>query len=66
MLPDLRATLEQISKDKHTQFIDGMLNDIWSKKDLLLADFIHPNSKGYEKVAEKVYKFILPIINPAN
>ncbi|MDD2524249.1 MAG: GDSL-type esterase/lipase family protein [Endomicrobiaceae bacterium] len=61
-LPDLYNTLKKISKDKKTNFIDGMLNDIWDNRSLF-SDNLHPNSNGYKIVAEKIFEKILPLIN---
>lgn len=61
-LPDLSAALKNLAEEKNVPFISGILNEIWTKRELF-ADQLHPNSNGYKFVAEKIYKNILPIIN---
>ena len=60
-LPDLNRILLEISKDKKTPFINGILNEIWTDRSLF-ADDLHPNSQGYKLVAEKVYRGIAPLL----
>jgi len=60
-LPELYKTLKKISEDKDAGFIDGMLNEIWQDRDLFY-DELHPNSLGYRKAAEKIYKALKPMI----
>lgn len=53
--------LKKIAKEKKVLFIDGILNEIWTDRNLFYDD-IHPNSKGYKLVAEKIYKNIKHLI----
>ena len=53
----LHNILKTLAKEKNVLFIDGILNEIWNDRNLF-SDFIHPNSKGYKLVADKVYKNI--------
>lgn len=53
--------MKRIAKEKHTLYIDGIMNDIFKKKDLK-SDVLHPNEKGYKMIAEKVYKHISPYL----
>lgn len=60
-LPGLNKILIEISKDKQTPFISGILNEIWNDRSFF-SDDLHPNSVGYKLVAEKVYKGIIPLL----
>lgn len=48
---------QKIAKEKQAVFVEGILNDVFGKRGLM-SDQIHPNAKGYEIVAEKVYQEI--------
>ena len=53
----LHNMLKTLAKEKNILFIDGILNEIWNDR-TLFSDEVHPNSKGYKIVAEKIYKNI--------
>lgn len=53
----LYVMLKSLAKEKKVLFINGILNEIWNNRDLF-SDEIHPNSKGYKIVAEKIHKSI--------
>lgn len=50
--------LKSIAENKKVEFIDGILNEIWNKRNLF-SDFVHPNTNGYKLVAEKIYNKIV-------
>ena len=56
-LKQLYTMLKSLAKEKKVLFIDGILNDFWNDR-TLFSDEVHPNSKGYKFVAEKIYKNI--------
>ncbi len=56
-LKQLYTMLKSLAKEKKVLFINGMLNEIWNDR-TLFSDEVHPNSKGYKIVAEKIYKNI--------
>ena len=56
-LPQLYTMLKSLAKEKNILFINGILNEIWNDRNLF-SDEIHPNSKGYKLVANKIYKNI--------
>lgn len=58
-LNDIYHLLKSVAENKKVQFIDGILNEIWSRRELF-SDTVHPNSEGYKLVAEKIYKKIAP------
>lgn len=60
-LHNLYTMLKSVAKDKNVLFINGILNEIWNNRELF-SDEIHPNSKGYKLVAEKIYNNIKNLI----
>ena len=53
--------LKSLAKEKKILFINGILNEIWNDRNLF-SDEIHPNSKGYKLIANKIYKNIKHLI----
>ena len=51
---DIYILLKDVSEKKNVVFIDGILNEIWNRRELF-SDSVHPNSQGYKLVAEKIY-----------
>ena len=60
-LKQLYTMLKSLAKEKKVLFIDGILNEFWNDR-TLFSDEVHPNSKGYKFVAEKIYKSIKHLI----
>ncbi|WP_372518951.1 GDSL-type esterase/lipase family protein [Candidatus Ruminimicrobiellum ovillum] len=56
-LNQLHKMLKSLAKEKKVLFINGILNEIWNDRNFF-SDEIHPNSKGYKSVADKIYKNI--------
>ena len=56
-LNQLYSMLKSLAEEKNILFINGILNEIWNNRNLF-SDRIHPNSKGYKSVADKIYKNI--------
>lgn len=54
-LRDYRVLFSKISKEKNVIFIPSVLNNIITTPGLK-SDFFHPNSKGYNLVAQRVYR----------
>lgn len=50
---------KKMARQKKAVFVPGIMTDIFNKKELK-SDSVHPNAKGYEMVAEKIYKEIKP------
>ena len=46
---------EEVAAEENTALLSGMLADILSQPSLK-SDQIHPNAKGYQKMAEKIYE----------
>ena len=60
-LKQLYTMLKSLAKEKKVLFIDGILNEFWNDR-TLFSDEVHPNSKGYKLVADKIYKSIKHLI----
>ena len=57
LLTQLHNMLKSLAKEKNVLFVNGILDEIWDDRSLFFDD-IHPNSKGYKFVANKIYKSI--------
>lgn len=53
---------KKLARAENVLLIKDILSGIFAQPDFM-SDEVHPNSKGYAKIAEKVYKAILPIID---
>ena len=58
---DYKKDYKKLAEAENVLLIKNILGGIFGHPDLM-SDSIHPNSKGYVKMAEKVYKAILPIL----
>jgi lysophospholipase L1-like esterase len=52
----------RLSKQYGAILIPGILNGIITDPQLK-SDFIHPNSKGYQLIAHRIYRGIIPYLN---
>lgn len=55
--PQYRENFRKLAKKTGSIFIPKVLERVLTKPSLK-HDYIHPNSKGYKKIAEQVYKAI--------
>jgi len=62
VMGDYGKEFRRLSKKYGTIFIPGILNGIITDPELK-SDFIHPNSKGYQLIAHRVYRGIIPYLN---
>jgi lysophospholipase L1-like esterase len=53
--------MKKLAKKKRALFIPGIMDGIFSDKSLK-SDILHPNEKGYEIIANKVYEAIKPYL----
>jgi len=53
--------MQKLAKKKKALFIPGIMDGIFNDKNLK-SDVLHPNEKGYEIIARKVYKEIAPYL----
>lgn len=59
LFKEYRVQLSKIAKQKGAIFIPSILEGIVTNPSLK-SDFLHPNSKGYNIVAQRVHKVIAP------
>ena len=57
LLKEIHNMLKSLAEEKNVLFVNGILDEIWDDRSLFFDD-IHPNSKGYKLVADKIYKNI--------
>ena len=53
--------MKKLAKKKRALFIPGIMDGIFSDKSLK-SDILHPNEKGYEIIADKVYEALKPYL----
>lgn len=53
--------MKDLAKEKKAVFVPGIMAGIFTDRSLK-SDMIHPNAKGYEIVAKRIYKSIKPYI----
>ena len=53
--------MKKLAKKKRALFIPGIMDGIFSDKSLK-SDILHPNEKGYEIIANKVYEALKPYL----
>lgn len=51
-----------LAKEKQTIFIPSILSGIITNPSMK-SDFLHPNAQGYQIIAQKVYRIIMPYLN---
>lgn len=61
LFKDYRRQFSKIAREKGAIFIPDMLNGIITNA-WLKSDFFHPNDKGYDLIAERIYRVILPFL----
>ncbi|MCM8795732.1 MAG: arylesterase [Candidatus Omnitrophica bacterium] len=61
-LKDYAKGFAQLAKEKEAIFIPGVLAGIITNP-ALKSDFIHPNAAGYQLIAQRIYRAILPYLN---
>lgn len=54
--------MKKLAKKKRALFIPAIMDDIFNNKSLK-SDILHPNEKGYEIIAVKVYEGIKPYLD---
>ena len=52
----------KLAKEYQLTFIPFLLKDVGTRKDLNLADGIHPNEKGHVKIAQNIVSYFLEIL----
>jgi acyl-CoA thioesterase-1 len=62
VMSDYGKEFKRLSQKYRTILIPGILNGIITDPQLK-SDFVHPNSKGYQLIAHRVYRGIIPYLN---
>jgi acyl-CoA thioesterase-1 len=62
VMSDYGKEFRRLSKKYGAILIPGILNGIITDPELK-SDFVHPNSKGYQLIAHRVYRGIIPYLN---
>lgn len=61
LFKDYHRQLSKIARQKGTIFIPGVLSGIITNPGLK-SDFFHPNDRGYNLIAQRIYRTILPYV----
>ena len=59
---EFEALFPELAKAHGLALIPFLLEGVAARPDLNLADGIHPNARGYERVAENVLPVLLPLL----
>lgn len=59
---DFRALFVELAKQHEIALIPFLLEGVAARPELNLADGIHPNARGYERVAENVLAVLQPLL----
>ena len=62
VMNDYGKEFRRLSKKYGTILIRGILDGIITDPELK-SDFVHPNSKGYQLIAHRIYRGIIPYLN---
>lgn len=62
VMSDYGKEFKRLSKKYGTILISGILNGIITDPQLK-SDFVHPNSRGYQLIAHRIYRGIIPYLN---
>jgi acyl-CoA thioesterase-1 len=58
---EYRAAFKKLAKDKKTIFVPVVLTNIITNP-AMKSDFFHPNARGYQMIAKRVYQAIAPYL----
>ena len=62
LMPEYGPMFRALSRAHKTIYIPNLLNNIYDNA-RLKSDYFHPNAGGYQIVAQRVYRTILPYLN---
>jgi acyl-CoA thioesterase-1 len=65
LMSEYRGAYAKVAKENQAIFVPSVLSGIITNPGLK-SDFLHPNSRGYQIVAQRVYRAILPYLNRNN
>ena len=61
LMKPYKKMMKEIAKKKKTLYVDGIMDGIFNNKNLK-SDPLHPNEKGYKKIASKISKTLKPYL----
>jgi acyl-CoA thioesterase-1 len=59
---EFEALFQGLAAEQGTALIPFLLEGVAARPELNLADGIHPNARGYERVADNVLVVLLPLL----
>ena len=59
---DFQALFVELAKQHEIALIPFLLDGVAARPELNLADGVHPNARGYERVAENVFAVLEPLL----
>lgn len=59
---DFENTFKEVSKSQNVQFIPFLLDGVAADRSLNLSDGIHPNEKGHQVIAKKLFLFFKDLL----
>ena len=62
LMREYRAAFYKAAQETGSIFVPGAFNGIITNPHLK-SDFIHPNANGYQVIAQRIYRVILPYLN---
>jgi len=62
LMPEYGPMFRSLSRTYKTIYIPNLLNGIFDNA-RLKSDYFHPNASGYQIIAQRVYRAILPYLN---
>jgi len=65
-ISEYQNALDSISKNYNVEIIEGVFKGIFGNQALMSNDQIHPNSKGYEVMADNYFREIKPYLQANN
>ncbi|MFA6385105.1 MAG: GDSL-type esterase/lipase family protein [Candidatus Omnitrophota bacterium] len=62
LMPEYGPMFRALSRTYKTIYIPNLLNNIYDNA-RLKSDYFHPNASGYQIIAQRVYRAIMPYLN---
>ncbi len=56
---DFQQLYPELARKTKVELLPSYLQKVWTETELVMADRLHPNAKGYELIAEEVYKTLI-------